>query len=191
MSRKLIPDRAARPLAATAAAALLAGIVITGYGASSAAAATTPGAATTTTSTAPASLADATTTSAGTLTTPSASGTCPAGPDGQWPGAQTLYLISYQLQQLADDQGLYGPGSMQVTNDDQAVSFQEYDLSPAMTLMPLPDPWTQAITNQVLFADISSQEQAQAAANAASSLAGQLSLLCYTPASAPTSPGLA
>ena len=165
--------------------------MITGYGASSAAAAITPGAATTTTSTAPASLADATTTSAGTLTAPSASGTCPAGSGGQWPGVPTLYGIYNQLQQLADDQGLYGPGSMQVANDDQAVSFQEYDLSPAMTLMPLPDPWTQAITNQVLFADISSQEQAQAAANTASSLAGQLSLLCYTPASALTSPGLA
>jgi hypothetical protein len=62
-----------------------------------------------------------------------------------------------------------------------------------MPLTPLPDSWTQAIMNQVLLADISSQEQAQAAANAASSLAGQLSLLCYTPppASALTSPGLA
>jgi hypothetical protein len=110
MPRKLIPGRAARPLAAATAAAMLAGIVITGYGASSAAAATTPGAATTTTSTAPASLADATTTPAGTLTTP-ASGTCPAGSDGQWPGVQTLSWINYQLQQLADDQGLTVPAA--------------------------------------------------------------------------------
>jgi len=194
MYRKLIPGRATRPLATTAAAALLAGTVISGYGASSAAAATTPGAATTTTSTAPASLADATTTPTGTLNPPTASGTCALGA-GQWPGVVTLEWINYQLQQLAGDEGIYGPGSTEVTSDDLAVSTDETNLSQTiMPLMPLPDPWTQAIMNQVLLVDTgSSQDQVQTAADAASSLAGQISQLCYTPPPAPalTSPGLA
>ena len=190
MYSKLTPGKAARPLATTTVAALLAGVVISGCGASSAAAATTTVAGTTATSTTPAASLAAATTAEGAPTAPSAVGTCPSG-SGTWPGWQGLYQMGQQLQQEASDEEIDGPGSIQANTDQQGVLFQEMGFS-QIEMPQLPDVWAQVIQSQVLsVVGDSSQGQAQAAANAALSLAEQISLLCYTRSAVnPQAPGV-
>lgn len=164
MYSKLIPGRAARPLAAAAVAALLAGIVISGCGTSSGGVTTGPGTGTTTTAA-----------KAGTLTKASGSGGC-----NEWPGVGDLNATALPLRQLANDDEIYGPGSDQANSDGMAVTTAEMGLNQIVTQLPYP--WAQAIMNDVLsVGPASSPEELNTAANNAVSLATTISQMCYTP----------
>jgi len=153
MYTKLIPGRRTRPLAATAAAALLAGLTIIGCGGSSASAATI----------------------GGTLTLPDGTGPC-----YEWPGVQNLSTSALALQRMADDLGIYGPGSSQVAGDQVALAIAQMGLN--NIVMQLPGSWVQAVQDQVLSVNGSSiPDPLNTAADSARSLATDISSLCYTP----------
>lgn len=163
MYGKLIPGRAARPLATTAVAFLLAGIVISGCGARPAG------------TIAPGSSPSAATTTTAALTTPSGSGTC-----NVWSGVGDLSAIAVLLAQLATDEEVYPPGSDPINGDETTLNIAQMGLNQMVTQLPVG--WAQAIQNQVLsVGGASSYGQLEAAANDAGTLANQISQLCYTP----------
>jgi outer membrane murein-binding lipoprotein Lpp len=116
---------------------------------------------------------------------PGNGGTDAGGPTStcyQWNGLADLNGIAFPLRQMASDEEIYGPGSDAVNSDSMAVATAAMGLNGKWP--ELPSPYAMEVQNEVMVVASSpgaaSPAQLDAAATAATDLAGQISQLCFS-----------